>query len=373
MPRVFLSTPTVNGRELEFVQQAVASGWIGPFGDQTEAFEREIAATVGVSHGLLLSSGTAAIHLALKCAGVSSGDTVFCQSLTFAASCNPIIYEHATPVFIDSEPDSWNMSPRALERAFALYPKPKAVIVVHLYGSPANLDELCAICKAHQVQLIEDAAESLGATWRGRQTGSFGAYGVVSFNGNKIITTSGGGMLLTDNGQALEKAKFWSTQARDPARHYQHSELGYNYRSSNLLAAFGRGQLCTLSEHAAKKKHLYDTYTKGFADIQQLSMNPFWAQSSPNFWLSALQIDPLSPVKPLDIIEALEAEDIESRPVWKPMNLQPFYSDCAFVGAEQGGVCATLFERGLCLPSDIKMTDNDLDLVIGIVRRLFGR
>lgn len=371
--RIFLSSPTMNGREMEYIKEAFDTNWIAPLGVNVDGFEREIAAYVGVKDAAALSSGTAAIHLALRAAGVKPGDVVFSSALTFAATCNPIVYENAVPVFIDSEEESWNMSPAALKRAFEKYPHPAAVIVANLYGTPADLCRIRALCDEHDTVLIEDAAESLGASINGKQTGTFGKYGTLSFNGNKIITTSGGGMLLSDDTERIRKARFWATQSRDPARHYQHSELGFNYRMSNIVAGIGRGQLQTLPEYIGRKKALYEGYQKGFSTNPFLSMNPYRQDSSPNFWLSCIRISDHSPVSPDDIIDALEKENIESRPIWKPMELQPFYKDCDFFPHEEGKepVGEAIFRRGLCLPSDIKMTKQDQDRVISIVNGLF--
>lgn len=374
--RIYLSCPTMHEWEKKYVDEAFASNWIAPVGPHVNAFEQEIAEYTGAKYAAALSSGTAAIHLAVKLLGIGKGDIVFCSSLTFAASCNPIRYENATPVFIDSEPDTWNMSPQALERAFEKYPHPKAVICVHLYGNPAKLDEIMAICEKHNVPMIEDAAESLSATYKGRQTGTFGKFGIFSFNGNKIITTSSGGMLVADDKEAIDKARFLATQARDAARHYQHSQIGYNYRLSNVDAGIGRGQLRSLDLHRKLKQEIYHTYKEAFADIPEITMQPLNPDGESNCWLSCMTIAKDCGITPEQIIVALEAENIESRPIWKPMNLQPVYADCDFfshLADGQGSVGEDIFNRGVCLPSDVKNTKEDMELIIRIVRGVFGR
>lgn len=370
--RIFLSSPTMNGSEMDYIKEAFATNWVAPLGPNVNSFEQEMAAYVGVSHAAALSSGTAAIHLALKLAGVERGDIVFCSSLTFAATANPIAYEGAVPVFIDSEEETWNMSPEALKKAFTAYPQAKAVIVANLYGTPAKLTELSAICKEHGAVFIEDAAESLGAVCQGRQTGTFGEYGIFSFNGNKIITTSGGGMLVSEDAEKIKKAVFLATQAREPARHYEHKEIGYNYRMSNVVAGIGRGQLKTLDDFVAKKKALYEQYQEAFSDLPDIAMNPFLPDSAPNFWLSCMTIRENSKVKPLDILVALENDNIEARPIWKPMHLQPVFAECGFIKVKEGrSVSERIFDTGLCLPSDVKNTPEDMERIIGIIRGLF--
>lgn len=310
--------------------------------------------------------------MALKAVGIKEGDIVFCSSLTFSATANPIIYEKAVPIFIDSERDSWNMDPEALKRAFEKYPNPKAVIIVHLYGTPSKLEEITDICKKHNVPLIEDAAESLGATYKGKQTGTFGKYGIFSFNGNKIITTSGGGMLISNDEERIAKVRFWSTQAREKARHYEHKEIGYNYRMSNIVAGIGRGQLKVLPKRIAKKKEIYETYQKAFKDIKEIKMKPIPKNTEPNYWLTVITIDKNSRVTPLQIIEALEKENIESRPVWKPMHMQPVFKKYDFITiSEKISVSEELFTRGVCLPSDTKMTKEEQARVIHVVEELF--
>jgi len=370
--RIYLASPTMHEWERRYVKEAFDTNWIAPVGPHVTAFEQEIADYVGVPAAAALSGGTAAVHLAVRLLNIREGDVVLCQSLTFAASCNPVVYEHATPVFVDSEPETWNMSPQALERAFAAYPQAKAVICVHLYGTPAKLDEIQEICKAHGAWLIEDAAESLSATYRGKQTGTFGDIGVYSFNGNKIITTSGGGMLVAKNPEHVERARFLATQARDAARHYQHSQIGYNYRMSNVLAAIGRGQLKSLELHHKLKREIYETYKTAFADMPQVAMNPLNPDGEANYWLSCMTIAPECGVVPDMVMDALAAENIESRPIWKPMHLQPVYEGRDFF-PHDGDVSGDIFARGLCLPSDIKNTPEDMERIIRTVRAVFGK
>ncbi|MEG2679817.1 MAG: DegT/DnrJ/EryC1/StrS family aminotransferase, partial [Oscillospiraceae bacterium] len=295
--------------------------------------------------------------------------------LTFSATVNPVSYEGGRQVFIDSETDTWNMDPKALEKAFEQYPDCKCVICANLYGTPAKLDEIRGICDAHGAIFIEDAAESLSATYRGRQTGTFGQYNAISFNGNKIITSSGGGMLLSDDEAAIQKARFWSTQSREPFPWYEHREIGYNYRMSNVVAGIGRGQLIHIDQHRALKKKIYETYKAAFADISAISMNPYLAWSEPNFWLSCMTIDPAkSSVRPTEVMAALAADNIECRPIWKPMHLQPVFADCDFITLREDGssVGGEIFDCGLCLPSDVKNTAEDMDRIIGVIRGLFG-
>jgi dTDP-4-amino-4,6-dideoxygalactose transaminase len=369
--KIPLSTPAMNGTEIQYVNEAFETNWIAPLGPQVDAFERELAAYIGVGHAAALSSGTGAIHLALKALGVTDGDIVFCTDMTFAATCNPIKYERAVPVFIDSEPGSWNMCPKALEKAFAKYPRVKAVIAVNLYGTPARLDIIRDICYANSTPLVEDAAESLGSMLNGKQTGSFGKIGILSFNGNKIITTSGGGALLCDDEDTVKKTRFWATQSRDPARHYQHSELGYNYRMSNVCAAIGRGQLTTLNLRVEQKTAIYNGYKAAFKDNPFIRMNPVPADCKANHWLSCVTLEPGSPVTAIQIMEKLEKENIETRPIWKPMSLQPYYSGCDFMSASEFAVDKAIFESGLCLPSDVKMTEEEQDLVCEMILEMF--
>ncbi|MCA0991375.1 DegT/DnrJ/EryC1/StrS family aminotransferase [Pseudalkalibacillus hwajinpoensis] len=366
--RIFLSSPHMSdeGYELQYVNEAFETNWIAPLGTNVNEFENELASKVGSKSAAALSSGTAAIHLALKAAGVEEGDIVFCPTLTFSATANPIIYQNATPVFIDSNEETWNMCPKALEEAFKKYPDVKAVIVVHLYGLSADMDQIVALCKKHNVTLIEDAAESLGTYYKGQHTGTFGDYGIFSFNGNKIITTSGGGMLVSNNEEKIAKARFWATQSRDTARHYQHSELGFNYRMSNVVAGIGRGQLKVLDQRVEKKRAIYEFYKKELGALEGVEFMPANEWDYANHWLSAMTLN--GSVRPLDVMEALEAENIESRPIWKPMHLQPFFEKYDFVGTD---VSERLFENGVCLPSDTKMTDEDLKRVVDVVKGLW--
>ena len=370
--KIFLSSPTMHGEERKFVEEAFDTNWVAPLGPNVNAFEKEMEEYTGCGYAAALSAGTAAIHLALRLIGIQPGDVVFSSDLTFSATCNPICYEKGTPVFIDAEEDTWNMDPKALEKAFEKYPGAKAVICAHLYGTPAKIDEIRAICDAHHVPLIEDAAESLSSTFRGKMTGTFGDYGIFSFNGNKIITTSGGGMLVSRDGEAIEKARFLSTQARDKARHYQHSQIGFNYRMSNVVAGIGRGQLLHLEEHKKIKQEIYRQYKEAFADIPAIAMNPLNPDGDANNWLSCMTIAPESGVTPNMAMDALEAENIESRPIWKPMHLQPVFADADFITLqENGSVGERIFEKGFCLPSDIKNTPKDMELIINTIRNLF--
>ncbi len=367
--RIFLSSPHMSdeGYEQHYVKEAFDTNWIAPLGTNVNEFENELAAKVGSKAAAALSSGTAAIHLALKAAGVEKDDIVFCSTLTFSATANPIIYQNAIPVFIDSDYETWNMSPKALEEAFEKYPQVKAVLLVHLYGLSADMDQITALCKKHNVALIEDAAESLGTYYKGQHTGTFGDYGIFSFNGNKIITTSGGGMLVSNDEERIAKARFWATQSRDHARHYQHSELGFNYRMSNVVAGIGRGQLKVLDDRVAKKNYIYDFYKRELDDLEGVEFMPSNEWDQPNYWLSAMTLT--GKVRPIDVMEALEKENIESRPVWKPMHMQPFFEKYDFVGTD---VSERLFETGVCLPSDTKITDEQLDRVVEIIRGLWG-
>lgn len=367
--KIMLSSPHMSdeGFEMKYIKEAFDSNWIAPLGANVTEFENELARRVGSEHAAALTSGTAAIHLALKAVGVGEGDIVLCPSLTFSASANPIIYQSAIPVFIDSNYETWNMDPKALEAAFEKYKnKVKAVIVVHLYGFSADMDKIMEICKKNNVPVIEDAAESLGGTYKGKATGTIGDYGIFSFNGNKIITTSGGGMLVSDNKGKVEKIRFWSTQSRDSARHYQHSELGYNYRMSNVLAGIGRGQLKVLDQRIAKKKYIYEFYKKELSSLEGLGFMPVNDWNEPNYWLTVVTLR--GKARPRDVMLALEKENIESRPVWKPMHLQPYFEKYDYIGGE---VCEKLFENGVCLPSDTKMTDDDLYRVCKVIKGLW--
>lgn len=388
--KIWLASPTMHGEEQEYVKEAFDTNWVSTVGANLEHLEKSVRDYVGCKASVALSAGTAALHLAVKLAGVKPGDKVFCTDMTFDATVNPVTYEGGEQIYIDSEYDTWNMDPKALERAFQKYPDVKVVVLAHLYGTPSKMDEILDICNAHNAILIEDAAESLSAIYKGKQTGSFGKFNVVSFNGNKIITTSGGGMLLTDDEEAAEKARKWSTQARDDAPWYQHTELGYNYRMSNVLAGIGRGQMLHLEEHKARKKEIYERYRKGLAGLP-VQMNPYLADTEPNFWLSCLLVDKdamteqirsdydsrytKEPGKscPDEIREVLASYNIETRPIWKPMHLQPIYADHDFITVADG-VCVDedIFNRGLCLPSDIKMTVEEQDAVIEIIRGLFA-
>jgi dTDP-4-amino-4,6-dideoxygalactose transaminase len=353
------------GYEMQYIKEAFDTNWIAPLGKNVDEFESELAAKVGVKSAAALSSGTAAVHMALKAAGVGDGDIVFCQSLTFSATANPIIYQNAVPVFLDSDYETWNMSPIALEKAFEKY-TPKAVLVVHLYGLATDMDKIMEICKKHNAVIIEDAAESLGALYKGKHTGTFGDYGIFSFNGNKIITTSGGGMLVSNDEERIEKVRYWATQARDPARHYQHSELGYNYRMSNIVAGIGRGQLKVLDKRVQKKRYIFEFYKRELSQLDGVEMMPVNNWNEPNFWLSCLTLN--GKVRPLDIMKALEKENIESRPIWKPMHMQPFFAKYDYIGED---VSEKLFKNGVCLPSDTKMMDEDLYRVCGIIKNLW--
>lgn len=390
---IFLASPHMSeeGYEQQFVKEAFDTNWIAPLGKNVTEFENEMCAKLHAKKAVALSSGTAAMHMALKSVGVKQGDIVFCQSLTFSASANPITYEKAVPVFIDSEPSTWDMSPSALQKAFDQYEQsgklPKAVIVVHLYGLCAHIDQIADICRRYGVALIEDAAESLGTTYQGRYTGTFGDYGVISFNGNKIITSSGGGMLLCNTKDADERAKkvlFWATQARDNARWYQHSEIGYNYRMSNVVAGIGRGQLKVLDRRVEKKREINQYYQNRLGRLAGLTLMPCLQDTCSNCWLTSIQLADDCKVRPMDIMTALEEDDVESRPIWKPLHLQPVFSECDFIsdvadrritdgetGADNS-VAGTIFHRGVCMPSDTKMTQEDLDRICHVVESLWN-
>lgn len=369
--RVFLSCPTTYTEELAFIQEAFDTNWVAPLGKNVNEFEKEIASYVGVKHAAALSAGTAALHLAYLLAGIKDGDVVLCQDLTFSATVNPIAYERAKLVFVDSERDTWNMNPKALEKAFEKYPEAKAVVVVHLYGVPAKMDEIKAICEKHNVVLIEDAAESLGSTYKGIQTGTFGKIAALSFNGNKIITTSGGGMLLSDDEEIVKRARFLATQARENKSYYEHKTIGYNYRMSNIVAGIGRGQLLHLEDHVTKKVAIYNTYKEAFKDVKEITMNPYLEYTKPNFWLSCILLDKDCKVTPEEIRLELEKYNIESRPIWNPMHNQPVFKGCDYIKVEEESVSMDIFNRGLCLPSDIKNTKEDMDLIISVVKGMF--
>ncbi len=408
--KVWLSSPTMHGDELCWVTEAYESNWMSTVGANIDESERLICEKVGCKYAVALSCGTAALHMAVKLAGVKPGDEVLCSDMTFDATVNPVVYEGGVPVFVDTEPDTWNMDPVALEKAFELHPRAKVVVTAHLYGTPGKIDEIRAVAETHGAVIVEDAAESLGATYKGRQTGTFGTYNCISFNGNKIITGSSGGMLLTDDADAARKVRKWSTQSREAAPWYQHEELGYNYRMSNVIAGVVRGQIPYLEEHIAQKKAIYERYRDGFKDLP-VSMNPYDAVSSePNFWLSCLLIDrdamcrqvrgetePLfiperSKSCPTEILQAISGINAEGRPIWKPMHMQPIYRMNAFVTREGNGRAKTnayiaggtlgsdglpldmgsdIFDRGLCLPSDNKMTPEQQDRIIEVVKRCF--
>ena len=387
--KVWLATPTMHGEEQKYVQEAFDTNWVTTVGENLNQLEKAVCEYMGCKYAVVLSSGTAALHLALKLTGVKPGDKVFCSDMTFAATVNPVTYEGCEQIFIDSEYETWNMDPIALARAFEKYPETKVVIVAHLYGTPAKLDEIVAVCKKYGATLIEDAAESLGATYKEKQTGTFGAYNIISFNGNKIITCSGGGMLVTDDKEAADLARKMSTQARESAPWYQHEITGYNYRLSNVLAGIGRGQMLHLDEHIALKKKIFERYREGFKELP-IQMNPYLECMEPNFWLSCLIIDKdamcdcvrtdttVSYISekgkscPDEIREVLASYNVESRPIWKPMHMQPIFGKCDFITAEDG-VCVDedIFERGLCLPSDIKMTEEEQDMIIEMIKTCF--
>ena len=370
--RIYLSSPHMCGREMAYIKEAFDTNWIAPLGKNVDEFEKEVAAYVGMKHAAALVSGTGAIHLALKWFGVKQGDYVFCSSLTFSGSCNAILYEKANPVFIDSEPCSYNMSPVALEKAFAEAKKinkmPKAVIIVNLYGTSADYGKLLPICKHYGVPVIEDAAESLGACYKGQQTGSFGDAAILSFNGNKIITTSGGGMLLCNDEQAIKKARFWATQSREPALHYQHAEIGYNYRLSNICAGIGRGQLTVLNERIVEKGTLHSRYVEYFKGTALEIIEAPKGMS--NYWLTVARLK-TDKINYTDIIQFLAAENIESRPIWKPMHMQPVFDGCKYYSHSEGSdVSEGLFYNGICLPSDTKMTAEQQNRVMTLIGKV---
>ena len=401
--KIYLSSPTMHGDELVYMKEAFDTNWMSTVGKNINEIEKSVAEKVGVNYAVALSCGTAALHLCMKLAGIKKGDYVFASDMTFDATVNPIVYEGGIPVFIDTERDTWNMDPEALKKAFEIYPEVKVVVVANLYGTPGKMDEISAICREHNAILIEDAAESFGATYKGRQTGTFGTYNAISFNGNKIITGSSGGMLLTDSLWAANKARKWSTQSREDAPWYQHEELGYNYRMSNVIAGVVRGQLPYLDEHISSKKAIYMRYKEGFADLP-VSMNPYDASiCEPNFWLSCMLIDKAAMCRqarsdseacyvkekgktcPTEILETLAGLNAEGRPIWKPMHAQPIYRNNPFITVAGNGRAQTdayiksetvdvgmdIFERGLCLPSDNKMTKDEQDRIIEAIRTCF--
>lgn len=401
--RVWLSSPTMHGEELKWMTDAFMKNWMSTVGENINEAEKAVAQKIGCKYAVALATGTASLHLAMKLAGIKHGDRVFCSDMTFSATVNPVVYEGAEPIFIDTERDTWNMDPVSLEKAFEIYPEVKHIVVVNLYGTPGKLDEIRAIADKHGAKIIEDAAESFGATYKGKQTGTFGDIGIISFNGNKIITGSAGGMLLTDDIEQANKARKWSTQARENAPWYQHEELGYNYRMSNVVAGVVRGQLPHLEEHIAQKKAIYERYKKGLEGLP-VSMNPYDENNSePNFWLSCLLIDESAMCKqvrgeqdvcyikesgkscPTEILETLAKYNAEGRPIWKPMHMQPIFRMNGFVTRDGNGRARTnayiagrgadvgmdIFNRGLCLPSDNKMTEEQQDTVIEIIRACF--
>lgn len=413
--KVWLSSPTMHGDEIKYINAAYDSNWMTTAGENIDEIEKQIAEKVGCKYAVALSAGTASLHLATKLAGEAlygktvpgkgalCGHKVFCSDLTFGATVNPVTYEGGEPVFIDTEYDTWNMDPEALEKAFEIYPDVRLIVVAHLYGTPGKIDELCAVAKKHNALIIEDAAESLGATYKGRQTGNFGDYGCISFNGNKIITGSSGGMFLTNNLEDANKVRKWSTQARENAPWYQHEEIGYNYRMSNVIAGVVRGQIPYLEEHIAQKKAIYERYKEGLKDLP-VKMNPYDEQNSePNFWLSCMIIDKDAMCRqvrgeqeplyisesgkscPTEILETLAKYNAEGRPIWKPMHMQPIFRNNAFITRNGSGRAKTnayiagessdngtdIFSRGLCLPSDNKMTPEDQDLIIKLINKCF--
>lgn len=370
--RIMLATPHMSdeGYELEYIRDAFEKNWIAPLGENVTGFEQDISAYTGAEQTVALSSGTAALHMSMLLAGVRPGDLVFCQSLTFSASVNPVTYVGARPVFIDSERETWNIDPAALRRAFDTYGKPRAVVAVHLYGTPAKLAELREICADADVALIEDAAEALGSEYDGKKCGTFGDFGALSFNGNKIITTSGGGMLLCHDEATARHALKLATQAREPYPWYQHEEIGYNYRLSNISAGIGRGQAKVLPQRVEQKRAIFERYRAGLAGLP-IVMQPALDRSAPNRWLSSLLINEGERVTPTELLAALDAANIEGRHIWKPMNLQPIFADSPFVSISDEPVCNDIFNRGVCLPSDTKMSPADVDEVCAVIRGLF--
>ena len=401
--KVYLSSPTMHGEELKYMKEAFDTNWMSTVGKNIDEAERLAEERIGIKYAVGLSCGTAALHLCMKLAGVKPGEKVFCSDMTFDASVNPVVYEGGVPVFINTDPETWNMDPAALEKAFEMYPEVKVVVAAHLYGMVGKIDEIRAICDRHGAVLVEDAAESLGAKYKGKETGTFGTYNAISFNGNKIITGSSGGMLLTDDLKAANKARKWSTQSRENAPWYQHEELGYNYRMSNVIAGVIRGQFPYLDEHIAQKKAIYERYKEGFRDLP-VTMNPYDKKiCEPNFWLSCILIDRAAMCRqvrsdteacyvkepgkscPTEILEKIAAYNAEGRPIWKPMHMQPIYRMNAFITRDGNGrartnayiagsgsdVGADIFARGLCLPSDNKMTPEEQDMIIEIVKSCF--
>lgn len=370
--RQYIASPHMSeeGYELEFIKDAFAKNWISPAGDNIIGFEEDIKKYTKSPYAVALNSGAAGLHFALKFAGVKEGDIVLCQSNTYVATANAILYEKAIPVFVDSDLDTWNMSPEYLEEALKKYSNAKAVIIVHIYGMTPKMDEIMKICYKYNVVLIEDAAESLGTFYKGKHTGTFGDYGVLSFNGNKVITTSTGGMLLLKDEEKAKRAVKWSLQAKEDAKHFQHEEVGYTYRLSNILAGIGRGQMKVLEKRVQKKKYIYNYYKESFNDIKDITFMPMNDWCDCNCWLTSFIINPKSYVKNNDIFDELAKNNIESRIAWKPMHLQPLFKECDFIGLD---VSENIFKTGLCLPSDTKMTNNDLDIVVDIIKKLFNK
>ena len=370
--RLLLASPHMSdeGYELEYINDAFRKNWIAPLGENVNEFEKAMCAYMGKGYPVALSAGTAALHLAMILAGVKPGDTVFCQSLTFSASANPVAYCGAKPVFIDSERETWNMDPAALRRAFELHDTPKAVVAVHLYGNPAKLDEIAAICREYNVPLIEDAAEALGSAYNGQKCGTFGDFGILSFNGNKIITTSGGGMLLCRTEEEAKHALKLATQARENAPWYQHEEIGYNYRMSNISAGIGRGQMKVLPLRVEQKQAIFARYSENLKGLP-LTMQPKPDCAEPNRWLSVVLLNADCGATPADMLTRLNEANIEGRHLWKPMNLQPVFAECPFVSISEEPVCDDLFARGVCLPSDTKMSMDDVDRVCEVIRGIF--
>ena len=387
--KILLSSATTYEEEMKFIQEAFDRNWVAPLGFNCDGFEEEMVKYLGQDmHAFATISGTSALHLAMKLAGIKRGEKVFCSDLTFAATVNPVTYEGGVPVFIDSEVDSWNMDPKALEKAFDKYPDVRAVVLVHLYGTPAKMDEILEVCNKHNAILIEDAAEGLSSYYKGQACGTFGKYCVLSFNGNKIITTSGGGMLLTKDKASRDKACFWSTQAREAAPWYEHEEIGYNYRMSNIVAGIGRGQLLHIENHKKLKTNIYRKYEMELNDLP-IKMNPYLNESDPNFWLSCLTINPNAlcthsrtetepswnsekgKTCPDELAKLLKDENIETRPIWKPMHMQPIYKNNDFISLTNKPVSEDIFDRGICLPSDIKMTEEEQDKVVSIIKKAF--
>ena len=371
--KIYLASPHMSdeGYEEKYVKEAFDTNWLSTVGENINQFEESVKKYLEVNSAVALASGTSAIHLGLKALGVTKDDYVFVSDLTFSASVNPIIYENATPIFIDSEPITWNMDSKALEKAFEKYPNPKAVVVVHLYGRISEMEKICEICKKHNVPILEDAAEALGVKYKNQFLGTFGRCSALSFNGNKIITTTSGGMLVSNDEEITKKAKFWSTQSKEPARYYQHEEIGYNYRMSNVLAGIGRGQMKVLEERIAKKRKIFENYKKAFEEINKIEMQEDKKYERSNRWLSTMTIKETSKIKPIDIVESLEKENIEARLVWKPMHLQPIFEKYDFIKIAQKAVSEDLFERGVCLPSDTKMTEEQQEKIIEIIKKLF--